>query len=744
MVRGDRIGGLGGFCFRHRWLVLVCWLVALVAGVVAAGQVFNRLGEGEQTYAPESVQAGQVLDQVSDRGDDVIALVEGVDPLDQDMRGAVDRASAEVRRFGGVVEVDDPVPATDGTGLALRVTLAKLDGEAEDEAVDQVSDRLRSLADEVPGATVRLGGGAILDREISEANQADLLTAELRAFPLTALVMVFVFAGLLAAALPLLATLATMAGAFGILFAFSQVVPLDGNIVTVVSMLGLALSIDYGLLLVARYREELVPEYRQALADGRRRIERARRAAALTRAWSTAGRTILFSGLTIAAALCGLLLVGVPNLQAIAAAGISVALVAIVTGLTFTAALLSVFGRWIRPSRRALRRAAAAPAGDRVAAPAGDRVDADGGPPTRGLFARLAAFTQRRPILVTVGTTAALVIAGAPLLGATIKLPLLEGMPRSIDSVAVADELSTQYGVSTSPTVTVVARTDPASLDAWASRWETDVEVSRVEPARLAGPDLSTVTLAVPGDPQGQGAQELVERLRADRPDGVESWVTGNAAVLVDVLDTLRTGLPWGLIVTLTAMLVLLFWMTGSLVVPIKAILMGLVSLGATFGVLVGLFQHGWLSGPLDTQPIGGLSPFVLGIVFAFALGLSMDYEVFLLSRVKEYVDAGHGTNAAVRLGLQRTGRVITAAALLMLVVFACFGAAKIGDIEQIGIGLFVAVLVDATIVRCLLVPATMTLLGRWNWWAPPFLRGLHNRYGMHERRAVAEPVDVR
>jgi RND superfamily putative drug exporter len=744
MVRGDRIGRLGGFCFRHRWVVLACWLVALVAGVAAAGQVFNRLGEGEPAYAPESVQAGRVLDQVSDRGDDVIAVVEGVDPLELDTRGAVDRASAEVRRFAGVVEVDDPVPATDGTGLALRVTLAKLDGDAEDEAVDQVSDRLRSLADEVPGATVRLGGGAILDQEISEANQADLLTAELRAFPLTALVMVFVFAGLLAAGLPLLATLATMAGAFGVLFAFSQFVPLDGNIVTVVSMLGLALSIDYGLLLVARYREELVPEYRQALADGHRRIGRARRAAALTRAWSTAGRTILFSGLTIAATLCGLLVLGVPSLQAIAAAGISVAIVAIVTGLTFTAALLSVFGQWIRPSRRALRRAAAAPAGDRAAAPAGGRVDADGGPPTRGFFARLAAFTQRRPILVTVGTAAALVIAGAPLLGATIKLPLLEGMPRSIESVAVADELSTQYGVSTSPTVTVVARTDPASLDAWASRWETDVEVSRVEPARLAGPDLSTVSLAVHGDAQGQGAQELVERLRADRPEGVESWVTGNAAVLVDILDTLRTGLPWGVMVTLVAMLVLLFWMTGSLVVPIKAILMALVSLGATFGVLVGLFQHGWLSGPLDTQPIGGLSPFVLGIVFAFALGLSMDYEVFLLSRVKEYVDAGHDTNAAVRLGLQRTGRVITAAALLMLVVFACFGAAKIGDIEQIGIGLFVAVLVDATIVRCLLVPATMTLLGRWNWWAPAFLRGLHNRYGVHERRAVAEPVDVR
>jgi RND superfamily putative drug exporter len=743
MIRRDGIGTLGGFCFRHRWWVLAGWLVAMVAGVVAAGQVFQQLGEVEQQgYAPESVQAGRVLDAASDRGGDVVALVEGIDPRAAGVREAVEQASTELRGRPEVVEVDDPVPATDGTGVALRVTLAKFDddaddnagGDAEDEAVAQVSDRLRRLAEELPGATVRLGGGEVIGREINEAVQQDLARAELRALPLTMVVLVFVFAGLLAAGVPLLATLATMAGAFAVLLGFSQVMPLDGNIVTVVSLLGLALSIDYGLLLVARYREELVPEYRQALAGGSRRIARDRRAAALTRAWGTAGRTVLFSGLTIAAALCGLLVLRYTALQAIAAAGISVALVAIVTALTFTAALLGAFGRWIRPSRRALRRAAGAPAGDGT----------EDGASSRGFFARLAGLTQRWPVLVAAGAAAALVAAGAPMLGATIKAPLLDGMPRSIESVAVADDLSARYGLTALPAITVLARTDPASLDAWASRWDADAEVGRVEPARAAGPDLATVTLQVRGDAQGEAAQELVERLRADRPAGVESWVTGNAAVLVDLLDALRTSLPWAVALTLLAMLVLLFWMTGSLVVPVKAIVMAVVSLGATFGVLVGVFQHGWLSGLLDTHPVGGLSPFVLGVVFAFALGLSMDYEVFLLSRVKEYVDAGQETDAAVRHGLQRTGRIITAAALLMLIVFAGFGAAAIGDIEQVGIGLFVAVLVDATIVRCLLVPATMTLLGRWNWWAPRFLRRLHGRYGMRERATAAEYAEIR
>jgi putative drug exporter of the RND superfamily len=719
---------VGRFCFRYRWWVLAAWFFLFIAGVVAAGQVLNSLGAVEQRYAPESVRAGQVLDEAGDRGGEIVALVEGVDPRAQGTRDAVARATADVRGIAGVAEVADPVLATDGTGAALRVTLSNLDDDAEDTAVQQVNDRLRRLGDDLPGATVRLGGSEMLNRDVNQAVQDDLTTAELRSLPLTAIVLVFVFGGLVVAGVPLLATLATMAGAFGVLFGFSQVVQLDGNVVTVVTLLALGLSVDYGLLLVARYREELIPDYQKAVAAGDRRIDRSRRAAALTRAWGTAGRTIMFSALTVAAALSGLLLLRITSLQAMAAAGISVALVAMVAALTFTAALLGAVGRWVRPSRRSLRRAAEAAARD------GDGEDAE-----RGFFARLARFTQRSPVLVALGTAAALLAAGAPLLDATLKLPLLEGMPRSIESVAVADDLSTRYGRTAQPAVTVVARTDPAALDAWAARWRTDAEVIRVEPARPAGPNLATVVLAVRGDAQGGGAQALVQRVRADRPPSVDSWVTGSAAVLVDMLATLRASLPWAILVTLVAMAALLLLMTGSVVVPLKAIAMAIVSLGATFGVLVGVFQHGWLSGLLDTHTIGGLSPFVLGLVFAFALGLSMDYEVFLLSRVKEYVDRGQETDAAVRRGLQHTGRVITSAALLMLVVFACFGAAKVGDIEEVGIGLFVAVLVDATIVRCLLVPATMSLLGRWNWWAPRPLRRLYDRYGLRERDIPAD-----
>jgi len=229
--------------------------------------------------------------------------------------------------------------------------------------------------------------------------------------------------------------------------------------------------------------------------------------------------------------------------------------------------------------------------------------------------------------------------------------------------------------------------------------------------------------------------------MRADRPVGYESWVTGDAAVLIDLDDRLISGLPLAIVITVLAMIILLYLMSGSVVIPLKAVVLNVLSLAATFGVLVAVFQDGWLSGPLDTLTVGGLSPFMIVIVFAFAFGLSMDYEVFILSRIKEYVDAGEDSNASVRLGLQRSGRIITSAALLMLIVFACFAAAKVGQLEQIGLGLFVAVLIDATLVRCLLVPAVMSLLGSAAWWAPGPLRRLHGRAGLHESEPPVPPA---
>jgi RND superfamily putative drug exporter len=503
-----------------------------------------------------------------------------------------------------------------------------------------------------------------------------------------------------------LTAVVSVAAAMAVMLGFSYVTDVHSDGLTVVTLLGLGLSIDYGLLLVARYREELAAGHDHEDAVGR--------------AWGTAGRTVFFSALTVAAALTGLLMFDLPALTALGAAGVSVAVVCLLASLTFTAALVGLLRRRLRPSRRRARRSTVDDA---------------------GFFARLARAVQRRPLVVALATMLLLLGAGAPLATGELRLPGLEGTPRSIEAARVADTLTDRFGRPPAPAITVAATTDPSTLDAWAAKWAGDPAIERVHPARGLDGGLSTVAFDAAGEPQGAAVRSLVDRMRTDRPAGGPSWVTGDAAVLSDLIDLLWSGLPAALLVTGLAMMVLLFLMTGSLVVPVKAIIANLVSLGATFGVLMAVFRYGFGADLLDTLTVGSLNPFIVVTVFAFAFGLSMDYEIFLLGRIKEYVDAGEPTDVAVRRGLQHTGRVITSAAVLMIIVFSAFAAARMGMVEQIGLGLAVAVLIDATVVRCLLVPATMTLLGRWNWWAPAWLQRLHSRIGLRE--VPATPSDA-
>jgi RND superfamily putative drug exporter len=751
---------LGRWCFRWRWLVLAAWLAAAVGGVLAAGPVFAGMEQGGAPEDVESIEAYDVLADGDEEGGRIVGLIDRVEPDAAPVRSAVTSTAVELAGITGVRQVShpydddltDPAPylSRDGRALLVVVDLVKLDQGAElTNTIDDVTDRLDALDLRLsdagqPAATVRLGGATMIDQEANIVVEEDLWRAEVIALPITLVVLVVVFGGLIAAGLPVLAAVVSVASAMTVLLGFATFTELNSNVVTVVTLLGLGLSVDYGLLLVARYREELASGHDPESAVGR--------------AWATAGRTILFSALSIAAALGGLLLFELNDLAALGAAGISIALVAMVVGLTFTAALIGLLRRRVGPSRRARQRAerraersaerraerwakrratAGTPGvtGHRVA---GHRAGVAGRTPANvdetGFFAGLARMVQRQPLLVVLLTTVALLAAGAPLLSTALRLPDLEQMPQSMESVRVGDELVERFGRPADSGITVVARTDAGPLNAWAARWTGDPAVAAVDPARQAGPGLATVKIHVTGDPQGDAARALVERLRADRPAGVASWVTGDAAVLTDLIGMIRSGLPLALGVTLVAMFLLLFLFAGSFVVPIKAVLANVVSLGATFGVMNAVFERGFLAGPLDTITVGALDPFVIVIVFGFAFGLSMDYEVFLLGRIKEYVDAGLPTDAAVRRGLQHTGRVITSAALLMIIVFAGFGAAQMGQIEQIGLGLAVAVLIDATIVRCLLVPATMTLLGRWNWWAPRWAKRLHRRIGLHER----------
>jgi len=687
---------IGRLCFRHNRLALTVWLVLLVAGSITIAPVFQNLVGNPPLSGTQESQAQNAVKTYGNQGDQIVAVVDHISARAPQAQSEISQVVTSVRALPGIQQVSAPRIAANGQSAAITVSTTKTTGNAEHDAILAAVKKFNGLKTQLPGSAVLYGGGNEISNDTDNAIGADLERGEYVSLPITLVVLVFIFGGIAAAGVPLLAALATIAGSFGILLGFSKFLNMGHDVITVTTLLGLGLSIDYALLLVARYRDELGAGHEPEVA--------------VQRAWRTAGRTVLFSGITITLALSGLLLLRVPRLQGMGLAGMSVAIVATLAALSLTAALLRIFGRRIKPAR-----AKGAVARD----------------PEAGRFARMVRGIQRAPALVAIGCLVVLAALAIPLGKATVKVVTLDGLPKSIQSVQVADLLSSQYGQNEEPAVQVFARTDPAALNAWAARWRANPEVAAVEPASALGPDLSQAVVDVRGAPQGPAAQALVAAMRSGQSTaGFQTWVTGDAATLVDLQARIAASLPAALAVTVAAMLLLLFLMSGSVVIPVKALLMNVVSLAATFGVLDGIFQHGWLSGALGgVITVGGLDPYVIVTVFAFAFALSMDYEVFLLSQIKEQRDRGHGNAAAIRLGLQRSGRVITSAALLMLIVFTTFAlVAKVGQVQEIAFGLALAVLIDATLVRCLLTPAVLSILGGAAWWAPSPLRRLHNR----------------
>jgi RND superfamily putative drug exporter len=723
-------GRISRFCFRHRLLVVAIWVIAVGGGVVASGPVFQALSDDSNSHF-ESTDGRDVLNAARKDGDEVVAVVDHVNPNAPATRTAITSAAAYIAKQNSVLSVDYPYAGTPGSdafisrdrqAVLIVAHLKKdLDQDVEDPIVDKLTARMQAIDQDLPAAKIELGGDPLLDREINGQVEKDLSTAEYISLPLTLLFMVVVFGGFVAAGLPVLGAIASVGTALVGLWGFSTFASLDSSTLTVTTLLGMGLSIDYGLLVVSRYKEELAA----LVADKENaKIDLATREEAVRRTGATAGRTVAFSALTVAASFAGLVAVQMPFMQAIGAAGISIAVVTALSAITLIPALLRLSGRRIKPAKRASNHRTA---GSTVIA-------AD-----HGFFSRLAGWVQRHPVPVLIGALGILLIAAVPVLSTKLTDPGLSGIPTSIESRRVVDVLSERFGHQEDPAITVVARTDAKTLTAWGARHTHDDGITGVTPVEQVSPGLTMLQFTVSGDPQGSHARDLVGELRADRPSGGQSWVTGSTAYAHDELALLRRDLPVTLAIVVLAMAVLLFLMTGSVIVPLKALVMNMLSMGATFGAMVAAFQWGWGAGPLDLLTNAGMDPAVLVVVFAFAFGLSMDYETFLLARIKEAYDSGLPNDTAVRVGLQRSGRIITSAAIAMVIVFGCFVAGKIGTVEEIGLGLVVAVLIDATIVRCLLVPAVMTLLGRANWWAPKPLRSLHARFGLRE--GTVEPV---
>ena len=738
---------LGRAVARRPWAAVVVWL--LVAGAsfalavlgVGGEGVFDRLTTGAPSVpGSESATADDILAEASTQGSSLTLAVTGVDPRTTDLSGPMNRLRSELMGVDGVASVIDPFVVPDGPAspaaaplvaqghagfLVVVDLLTDLDEDVEAMALAEVERLLRAAPATLdgPGRDVagRVGGSSLIVAEITGQVREDLTTGERIALPIALLVMVAVFGGFLAATMPMAGALASIAAGLGTVFGLSYVLDMDAAVVNVVTVLGLGLSIDYGLLIVSRYREEL---HRLLDADDGAAVRRRRGdgvvETALRTTLRTAGRTVAFSALTVAISVSALVVFEPSILRAFGVTSAAVIVLALATALTLVPALLRLTGRRLAregvlarvPGVRALLRRTA------------DVTSSE------GVFSRLAAHVQRRPWVVLAGSLALLAVLALPARSLEMRNSTIELLPPHSDQRAYVQEITDGYPASATPPITVVAQASVEEVAAWSERLADLPDVRAVEPPVPVGSYVVVGVRPDAADPGGAVARDVVESVR-DVQSPFPSWVTGRAAAQVDFVTALTDRVWWAAGIVAVATLLLLFLMTGSVLIPIKALLTNVVSLAATVGVLVWVFQDGHGSDVLDFIPAGGIETYVVALVIAFAFGLAMDYEVFLLSRIKELHDAGHSNDASVRLGLQRSGRIITSAALIIVVVFTGFVFGDLLVIKEVGLSLAVAVLIDATLVRMLLVPATMTLLGRANWWCPRFLAPLHRRFSI-------------
>lgn len=721
---------LGRHSARHAAAYVLTWLVLVVAGFVTSlgllggESLFDRLETGDIVAPGQATQVRDLITANDDSALPVMLRVDGVDFTDPELTLAVRHAVSRLEKIEGVGDVSSPMTHP-GWPKAPEAWALVADNDPESGSFLIVVDAGSQLDSDVQKAVVRelrgsssyfiapyaedlqVGGTGLLVDDIVQQIKDDLAVGEGIAIPLSLLLMVVVFGGFVAAGMPIVGAIASISGALAMLLGFSHVMDLDATVVNIVTVMGLALCIDYGLLLVSRFREELG---RVAPGVPSADLTRTQVEAAVGGAVATAGRTVLFSAVIVGIALSGLMLFEAPVMRAIGAAGVSVVAVALLVALTLVPALCALGSRRL-----------------------GERRGAEAAP-DEGVFSRLARATQRRPALVTVASVAVLLVLAMPALDLRLNASGVEMLPAKAEQRTFFEGLERDFPLLAAPSVTVVAETSLREAEEWADELSADPLVTRVNPPRELGDDsgLVVVDLFTDGGAMDDDARALAAQLRSADP-GFQTWTGGQAASLADFTDSVKERAPWAAAWIAGATFLLLFLLTGSVVIPVKALLLNVVSLGASIGVLVWVFQYGNLEGLLHFDSTGGIESVIPLLVLAFGFGLSMDYEVFLLARIIELHEQGHDDDTAVRLGLQRSGRIITSAALIMVIVFAGFAVGQMLVIKQTGVALAVAVFIDATLVRMVIVPATMTMLGRWNWWAPRWMKRVHARFGVSE-----------
>jgi uncharacterized membrane protein YdfJ with MMPL/SSD domain len=679
---------------RGRRVVVVAVLLALVAGAIG-GSVADRLAPYEaEDPATESVRAERLLERSGANATvDVIALTD---------RARVEQVAGELRRDADVGSVTSPAEGgrafISRDGRQAYATASFRPDADESDASERLLDRYAERED------VLLGGNAIANRQANEQVSEDLARAELIAFPILLVLSLLFFRSLVAALLPLLVGGLSIVLTFLGLRIASELGTVSVFALNLVTGLGLGLAIDYSLFMVSRYREEIARH-----GVGRE---------ALRRTLGTAGRTVLFSSLNVAAAMASLLVFPQNFLYSMGLGGVMVSLIACAVALIFLPAVLALLGARVNAlAPKRLQRAA----------------DREARSEEGGFWYRWSRFVQRRPWRVAIASAATLVALGIPFFSiefTTVDAQVLpqEASARQVDTVQQREFPPHR---STGTFIAVEAGPGP-ELSAYARELRGLEGAAEVSPPRAVDQGLSRIDVISRAGPLEDESKTLVEDVRA-LPTELSVASGGPSAAFIDLEESVLEHLPIALAIIAGSTLLVLFAFTGSLLLPFKALLMNALTLSATFGFLVFVFQDGRFEDFLAYTSQGALEITQPIFLLAVAFGLSTDYGVFLLSRIKEARDRGASDDDAVAIGLERTGRIVTAAALLFCVAIGAFATSKMIFIKELGLGIAFAVLVDATIVRALLVPSLMELLGRWNWWAPRPLRRLHERFGLSE-----------
>ncbi len=698
----DRIASL-----VNRWpaaVLIVAFIFVGVAGVIGT-RVFGALtGGGFQDPASQSAKADDRLTQASGQLADggLIALVRmGQDVNSPAVRDEVNRVAQRIASDPAVDQVltyyttDSPAfVSKDGKSTFV---LAYFKRDADNDAA---ASRLRTAFASDPQVT--LGGTGPVDIELNATIGADLGRAETIAFPILFLLSLLVFRGVVAALMPLLVGAITILGTYLGLWIITRFTPLSVYALNLSIGMGLGLSIDYSLFMISRFREEL--SHGLTPAD------------AIRRALGTAGRTIFFSALTITAAMASLLVFPLKFLYSMGAAGVLVAILASTVALVVLPAILRLLGP--RINSLAPRRWQQAPAGV-----------------STGFWYQLSHFVMRRPVPIAAISAAALIALGLPFLSIKFSSVDATSLPVSFGARQVNDYLTANFPSAGGSTIDVVAEagSDHATdVSRYVSTLANLPHVQAVDPPVKVGGDTMRIEVHAATGNFSAESLALVKQIRGTNPP-FPVLVGGSSAQFYDLQATLLSRLPLAVAIVVLGTLVLLFLATGSAILPVKAVLMNFLTLSVAFGVLVIVFQWGFGHSLLGFTTPGSLEQTQPVLLFAVVFGLSTDYGVFLLTRIKEMHDGGAQNRDAVAAGLERTGRIVTAAALLLSVAIGAFATSQIVFIKELGVGIVAGVLIDATVVRGLLVPSLMALLGDWNWWAPAPLRRFYRRIGLHE-----------